>query len=123
MRPKAHVDKAVEIVNLIAPEHLQLAVADPETYLPRVVHAGAVFLGVETAEVVGDYTAGPSHVLPTNSTARFASPLGVYDFQTRTSVIRCSAKGAVMLNRAAAILAREEGLFAHAESAEARVKG
>ena len=117
------LDEAFEIVNKIAPEHLQLAIDAPEAWLPSVEHAGAVFLGVDTAEVVGDYTAGPSHVLPTSGTARFASPLGVYDFQTRTSIIQCSREGAVKLSRAAAILASEEGLYAHAESALARVKG
>jgi histidinol dehydrogenase len=117
------LDEAFEIVNKIAPEHLQLAIDAPEAWLPNVEHAGAVFLGVDTAEVVGDYTAGPSHVLPTSGTARFASPLGVYDFQTRTSIIQCSREGAVKLSRAAAILASEEGLYAHAESALARVKG
>ena len=117
------LNEAFEIVNRIAPEHLQLAINAPESWLPSVKHAGAVFLGVDTAEVVGDYTAGPSHVLPTSGTARFASPLGVYDFQTRTSIIQCSREGAVKLSRAAAILASEEGLYAHAESALARVKG
>jgi histidinol dehydrogenase len=117
------LNEAFEIVNKIAPEHLQLAINAPESWLPSVQHAGAVFLGVDTAEVVGDYTAGPSHVLPTSGTARFASPLGVYDFQTRTSIIQCSRDGAVKLSRAAAILASEEGLYAHAESALARVKG
>jgi histidinol dehydrogenase len=117
------LNEAFEIVNKIAPEHLQLAIDAPEAWLPNVQHAGAVFLGVDTAEVVGDYTAGPSHVLPTSGTARFASPLGVYDFQTRTSIIQCSRQGAVKLSRAAAILASEEGLYAHAESALARVKG
>ena len=117
------LNEAFEIVNKIAPEHLQLAINAPESWLPSVKHAGAVFLGVDTAEVVGDYTAGPSHVLPTSGTARFASPLGVYDFQTRTSIIQCSREGAVKLSRAAAILASEEGLYAHAESALARVKG
>jgi histidinol dehydrogenase len=117
------LNEAFEIVNKIAPEHLQLAIDAPETWLPNVQHAGAVFLGVDTAEVVGDYTAGPSHVLPTSGTARFASPLGVYDFQTRTSIIQCSREGAIKLSRAAAILASAEGLDAHAESALARVKG
>ena len=117
------LNEAFEIVNKIAPEHLQLAINAPESWLPSVQHAGAVFLGVDTAEVVGDYTAGPSHVLPTSGTARFASPLGVYDFQTRTSIIQCSREGAVKLSSAAAILASEEGLYAHAESALARVKG
>ena len=83
----------------------------------------AVFLGVNTAEVVGDYTAGPSHVLPTSGTARFSSPLGVYDFQVRSSVIECSESGSVELNRVAAIIADAEGLLAHAESARSRAKG
>lgn len=117
------LETAFEIVNELAPEHLQLAVENPMTYLPRVKNAGAVFLGSDTAEVVGDYSAGPSHVLPTSSTARFSSPLGVYDFLTRTSIVNCSAEGAIKLNRTAAILAVEEGLTAHAESARARVKG
>ena len=111
-----NLDDAFDLVNRIAPEHLQIALEAPEQYLDKVHHAGAVFLGADTAEVVGDYSAGPSHVLPTGGTARFASPLGVYDFQTRTSVIHCSPRGAIVLNRAAAILAREEGLDAHAES-------
>jgi histidinol dehydrogenase len=118
-----NLDDAFDLVNRIAPEHLQIALEAPEQYLEKVHHAGAVFLGADTAEVVGDYSAGPSHVLPTGGTARFASPLGVYDFQTRTSVIHCSPRGAIVLNRAAAILAREEGLDAHAESALSRVKG
>jgi histidinol dehydrogenase len=117
------LDHAFEVVNRIAPEHLQLALVDAGQYLDKVRHAGAVFLGADTTEVVGDYTAGPSHVLPTSGTARFASPLGVYDFQTRTSVIQCSREGAVRLNRAAAIIAVEEGLDAHAESARLRIKG
>ena len=112
---------AVAVVNRIAPEHLQLAVADPEAQLQGIHHAGAIFLGYNTAEVVGDYTAGSSHVLPTGGTARFASPLGVPDFQVRTSIIKCSPEGGIKLNRTAAILAREEGLFAHADSAECRI--
>jgi histidinol dehydrogenase len=119
----SNLAEAFSVVNRIAPEHLQLAIANPEQQLSNVKHAGAVFLGVDTAEVVGDYTAGPSHVLPTSGTARFASPLGVYDFQTRTSVIQCSTEGTIVLNRAAAILADVEGLDAHAESARSRVKG
>jgi histidinol dehydrogenase len=117
------LNEAFEIVNKIAPEHLQLAIEAPELWLPNVRHAGAVFLGVDTSEVVGDYTAGPSHVLPTSGSARFSSPLGVYDFLTRTSIIQCSREGAIKLSRAAAIIASEEGLDAHAESALARVKG
>ncbi len=119
----ADLDEAFRVVNRIAPEHLQLAFEHAADYLGAVRHAGAIFLGVDTTEVVGDYTAGPSHVLPTSGTARFASPLGVYDFQTRTSVIQCSREGSVRLNRAAAIIAAEEGLDAHAESARFRVKG
>lgn len=114
---------AAEIANRIAPEHLQLAITEARNTLDLIESAGAIFLGVGTAEVVGDYTAGPSHVLPTSGTARFASPLGVYDFLNRSSIIECSAEGTVQLNRAAAIIAQEEGLSAHAESALARVKG
>ena len=117
------IDQALELANQIAPEHLQLAVKDASQYLGKVTRAGAIFVGIDTTEVVGDYTAGPSHVLPTNGTARFASPLGVYDFQTRTSVVECSREGAIQLNRSAAIIATEEGLDAHAQSASSRVKG
>ena len=117
------LSEAADIVNRIAPEHLELALSDPESFSQRVRHAGAIFMGNSTAEVVGDYTAGPSHVLPTNGTARFASPLGVYDFQVRSSVIHCSPGGAVKLSRAAAILATEEGLEAHSRSAQYRVQG
>ncbi len=117
------MSEAFDVVNAIAPEHLQLAFDDADQFVDKVRHAGAIFVGSATTEVVGDYTAGPSHVLPTSGTARFASPLGVYDFQTRSSVIRCSDLGAIQLNRAAAIIAAEEGLDAHAESARARVKG
>lgn len=119
----ASLDEAFSVANRIAPEHLQLALIDAPDHLDKVRHAGAIFLGVDTTEVVGDYTAGPSHVLPTSGTARFASPLGVYDFQTRTSVIQCSREGAVQLNRTAAIIAVAEGLDAHAGSARYRVKG
>lgn len=115
--------QAFDVVNRIAPEHLQLAFDDARNHVDRIRHAGAIFVGSATTEVVGDYSAGPSHVLPTSGTARFASPLGVYDFQTRSSLIQCSPEGAVQLNRAAAILAAEEGLDAHAESARSRVKG
>ena len=117
------LDEAIDIVNRIAPEHLELAIDNPEKILGSIRFAGAVFMGKHSAEVVGDYTAGPSHVLPTNGAARFASPLGVYDFQIRSSLINCSPRGAVKLSRAAAILAQEEGLFAHAESAKYRVQG
>lgn len=114
--------EAVEVVNLVAPEHLELSVADPEALLPAIRHAGAIFLGRNTAEVVGDYCAGPNHVLPTSRTARFSSPLGVYDFQKRSSLIRCSPAGGATLGAVAGRLARGEGLTAHARSAEYRVK-
>ena len=117
-----NLDEGMEVVNRIAPEHVQLALADPEMGLAGIKYAGAVFLGQVTAEVQGDYTAGPSHVLPTGGSARFASPLGVGDFQVRTSIIQASAQGSLALNRTAAVLAREEGLFAHAFSAECRLK-
>ena len=119
----ADLTEAIAVANRIAPEHLHLALDDARDYLEQVTWAGAIFLGADTAEVVGDYSAGPSHVLPTSGTARFASPLGVYDFQVRSSVIECSTEGSVLLNRAAAIFADEEGLSAHAESARSRVKG
>jgi len=117
------IEEAMRIVNIIAPEHLEIALEDPEPLLQSVQNAGAIFVGNQSAEVVGDYTAGPSHVLPTGGSARFASPLGVYDFQVRSSLIHCSAGGAVKLSRDAAILAEEEGLSAHAESAKYRVQG
>ena len=117
------IDEAMDIVNQLAPEHLELALSNPELALPLVKAAGAIFMGHHAGEVIGDYTAGPSHVLPTSRTARFASPLGVYDFQVRSSVVQCSAKGAVRLSRDAAILAEAEGLFAHAASAGFRVQG
>ncbi len=116
------LDEAAEVANVIAPEHLELSVAEPERLLPRLRHAGAIFLGRYTAEALGDYCAGPNHVLPTSSTARFASPLGVYDFQKRTSLINCSAAAAAELGRVASVLARGEGLVAHARSAEYRVE-
>ncbi|NNL99832.1 MAG: histidinol dehydrogenase [Gammaproteobacteria bacterium] len=114
------LDAAVELINRIAPEHLELSVADPDALLPDIRHAGAIFLGRYTAEALGDYCAGPNHVLPTSGTARFSSPLGVYDFQKRTSLIECSAAGSVALGRIASVLARGEGLTAHARSAEVR---
>jgi histidinol dehydrogenase len=117
------LDEAVALANRIAPEHLELAVDDPEGLLPGIRHAGAVFLGHYTPEVLGDYCAGPNHVLPTASTARFSSPLGVYDFQKRTSLIGCSPEGAAGLAPSAATLARGEGLTAHARSAELRLPG
>ena len=114
--------EACELANRIAPEHLELAVADPEALLPRIRHAGAIFLGHHTSESIGDYCAGPNHVLPTSRTARFSSPLGVYDFQKRSSVIAVSKQGARSLGKVAATLARAEGLEAHARSAELRTE-
>ncbi|MGZ5032511.1 MAG: histidinol dehydrogenase [Usitatibacter sp.] len=116
------LDEACEIANRIAPEHLELAVADPEALLRRIRHAGAIFLGHHASESIGDYCAGPNHVLPTSRTARFSSPLGVYDFQKRSSVIVISEKGARRLGPVAATLARAEGLEAHARSAEWRMR-
>ena len=115
------LDEACEIANRIAPEHLELAVADPESLLPRIRHAGAIFLGHHASESLGDYCAGPNHVLPTSRTARFSSPLGVYDFQKRSSLIKVSDRGARTLGQVAATLARAEGLEAHARSAEWRL--
>lgn len=114
--------EAEEVVNFVAPEHLELSVAEPEKMAARIRHAGAIFMGRHTAEVLGDYVAGPSHVLPTSRTARFASPLGVYDFQKRSSIIHCSPDGARTLGEQAAVLARAEGLTAHAISADYRVE-
>ena len=114
--------EACEIVNRIAPEHLELSVAKPEALLPRIRHAGAIFLGRESSEALGDYCAGPNHVLPTSRTARFSSPLGVYDFQKRSSLIRIPRAAAAKLGKVAAVLARGEGLTAHALSAEYRMK-
>jgi histidinol dehydrogenase len=114
--------EACEIVNRIAPEHLELSVEKPDALLPRIRHAGAIFLGRESSEALGDYCAGPNHVLPTSRTARFSSPLGVYDFQKRSSVIRIPRKAAAKLGKVAAELARGEGLTAHAMSAEYRMK-
>ena len=118
----ANLDEAVDLVNVIAPEHLELAVADPDALLNGVRHAGAIFMGYYTSEVLGDYCAGPNHVLPTSRTARYSSPLGVYDFQKRSSLIKCSARAAADLGKTAATLARGEGLTAHARSAEFRMK-
>nr|WP_199064849.1 histidinol dehydrogenase [Chromobacterium sp. ASV5] len=113
--------EACEIANYIAPEHLELSVADPAALLPHIRHAGAVFMGRFTSESLGDYCAGPNHVLPTSRTARFASPLGVYDFQKRSSLIRVSQAGAQKLGRIASLLAHGEGLTAHARAAELRL--
>ncbi len=116
------LNEACALVNRIAPEHLELSVAEPEPLLKKIRHAGAIFLGSYTSEALGDYCAGPNHVLPTSRTARFASPLGVYDFQKRSSVIAVSKQGARKLGAIAAELARGEGLPAHALSAEYRMK-
>lgn len=115
------LDEACEIANRIAPEHLELSVEDPDRLLPKLRHAGAIFLGRFTSEALGDYCAGPNHVLPTSGTARFSSPLGVYDFQKRSSVIGVSRAGATSLGRIAAELATGEGLQAHALSAQIRI--
>lgn len=116
------MDEAVAVANHIAPEHLELSVADPEVMAKNIKHAGAIFMGRYTAEALGDYCAGPNHVLPTSRTARYSSPLGVYDFQKRSSLIMCSADGASELGKVASTLARGEGLEAHARSAEYRIK-
>ncbi|MCL4316143.1 MAG: histidinol dehydrogenase [Gammaproteobacteria bacterium] len=115
------LDEAIVVANFIAPEHLELALDHPETLAPRIRNAGAIFLGHYTPEAIGDYCAGPNHVLPTSRTARYSSPLGVYDFQKRTSLIQCSAESAARLGKTASILARGEGLTAHARSAEYRI--
>ena len=116
------LDEAAEVINFIAPEHLELSLEDAENYAGKIRHAGAIFMGRYTAEALGDYCAGPNHVLPTSRTARFSSPLGVYDFQKRSSLIGCSAQGASELGKIARVLAEGEGLFAHAASAAFRVK-
>lgn len=118
----ADLDEAARISNRIAPEHLEVSVADPEALLPKLRHAGAIFMGRYTAEALGDYCAGPNHVLPTSGTARFSSPLGVYDFQKRSSLIGFTEAGADRMGRVASVLARGEGLTAHARSAEYRIK-
>lgn len=118
-----NLQEAVALSNRIAPEHLELSVADPEALLPDIRHAGAIFMGRHTPEALGDYCAGPNHVLPTSGTARFSSPLGVYDFQKRSSIIHCSPAGAAELAKTASVLARGESLTAHAISAEYRMKG
>ena len=109
--------EAFEIVNYIAPEHLELSMQNPREHLPRIKHAGAIFLGKYTPESFGDYCAGPNHVLPTSGSARFASPLGVYDFQKRTSIIECNAENALEMGSVAFNIANAEGLTAHARSA------
>lgn len=114
--------EAALISNSLAPEHLQLAVADPEALLPAIRDAGAIFMGIHSCEALGDYCAGPNHVLPTAGSARFSSPLGVYDFQKRSSIIHCSAAGASPLARVAQVLAEGESLSAHARSAALRIR-
>ena len=116
------LDEAVAICNYIAPEHLELSVEDPLALSKKIKHAGAIFMGRDTCEALGDYCAGPNHVLPTSRTARFSSPLGVYDFQKRSSLIMVSSAGAQVLGKVAATLAYGEGLQAHARSAEYRLK-
>jgi histidinol dehydrogenase len=117
-----NLDEAIEVANFIAPEHLELSIENPQAYVSKVRHAGAIFMGRYTAEALGDYCAGPNHVLPTSRTARFSSPLGVYDFQKRSSLIMCSEQGAHTLGQTASILAHGEGLQAHAKSAEYRIR-
>lgn len=116
------MDEACAVSNTIAPEHLELSVEDPQALLPQIRHAGAIFMGRHTSEALGDYCAGPNHVLPTSGTARFSSPLGVYDFQKRSSLIMCSPEGASELGKVASVLARGEQLEGHARSAEYRIK-
>ena len=118
----ADLKEAADVSNRIAPEHLELSVEDPQAMLDDIRHAGAIFMGRYTAEALGDYCAGPNHVLPTSGTARFSSPLGVYDFQKRSSLIGFTPEGADRMGRVASVLARGEGLTAHARSAEYRIK-
>ena len=115
------LDDCIDVVNRICPEHLELSMDDAQQWAGQVRHAGAIFLGRYTPEAVGDYCAGPNHVLPTSATSRFSSPLGVYDFQKRSSLIGCSPSGGASLGRLASVLARGEGLTAHARSAEYRI--
>ena len=116
------LEEACAIANRVAPEHLELALADPDPWVEKIHHAGAIFIGHYTSESLGDYCAGPNHVLPTSGSARFSSPLGVYDFQKRTSLIKVSKAGAQTLGRIASTLAHGEGLQAHAKSAEFRLE-
>ena len=115
------IEEACALASRIAPEHLELCVAEPPRWLPRIKHAGAIFLGSYSSEAIGDYCAGPNHVLPTSGSARFSSPLGVYDFQKRTSIIGVSQAAAQSLGRVAAVLAEGEGLTAHARAAQMRI--
>lgn len=117
------MEEACAISNRIAPEHLEVSSRDPHRWEPLLKHAGAIFLGAYTSESLGDYCAGPNHVLPTSGTARFSSPLGVYDFQKRSSLIEVSEQGAQTLGRIASVLAHGEGLQGHARAAEMRLKG
>ena len=117
------LQEAIGVSNRLAPEHLELSVTDPEALLPMVHNAGAIFMGPYTSESLGDYCAGPNHVLPTSRSARFSSPLGVYDFQKRSSLIMCSEQGVQELGKVASVLARGESLTAHARSAEMRLRG
>ena len=117
------LDEAVALANRVAPEHMEIVTAEPEALLPRIRHAGAIFIGHYSSEALGDYCAGPNHVLPTVRTARFSSPLGVYDFVKRSNLIQVSAAGAQRLGPVAAVLARGEQLDAHAQSAELRLGG
>ncbi len=114
--------EAVELINQVAPEHLELCLDEAQEMAEDIRHAGAIFMGRYTPEAIGDYCAGPNHVLPTSGTARFSSPLGVYDFQKRSSLIMVSSEGAQVLGKVAATLAYGEGLQAHARSAEYRLK-
>ncbi len=116
------IDEAIDVVNRIAPEHLQLIVDDPLTVSKQIRHAGAIFMGAHSNEVLGDYCAGPNHTLPTSGTARFSSPLGTSDFQKRSSLIMCTPESASTLGRTASVMARAESLTAHARSAEYRIK-
>ncbi|MDY6983027.1 MAG: histidinol dehydrogenase, partial [Pseudomonadota bacterium] len=112
--------QAADVCNMVAPEHVELSVADPQALLPLIRHAGAIFMGRHTSEALGDYCAGPSHVLPTSGTARFSSALGVYDFQKRSSIIHASPAAAKALAQTTSVIARAEGLTAHARAAELR---
>jgi histidinol dehydrogenase len=116
------LDEACEIANVIAAEHLELSVAQPRVLVEKIRHAGAIFIGPYASESLGDYCAGPDHVLPTSRSARFSSPLGVYDFQKRSSLIEVSSAGARKLGPVASTLAHGEGLTAHARAAELRYK-
>ena len=117
------MQEACAISNRIAPEHLEVSSKAPHQWEPLLIHAGAIFLGAYTSESLGDYCAGPNHVLPTSGTARFSSPLGVYDFQKRSSLIEVSEAGAQTLGQTASVLAHGEGLQAHARAAEMRMRG